>query len=99
MAITFKVVFTVEVNRKESKKICMGNTVFMPEFTEKGVKDDIFTLKLNKGPGENYENELILSEESALKDVNVFDIIISGQVSQVSSNPKDGGQNFMMQQQ
>ena len=43
--------------------------------------DDVMVLKLNKGPGENYESELLISEESASKDLNVFDIILQGMVS------------------
>jgi hypothetical protein len=78
MAVTFNLIFEVIINRKDSVKICMGNQVFMPSLGEKGVIDDIITLQLNKGPGENYENDLILSEESVLHDFNVFDIIIQG---------------------
>ena len=59
----------------------MGNQVFMPEFSEKGIIDDVIVLKLNKGPGENYENELLISEESVSEDLNVFDIILQGMIS------------------
>ena len=82
MAVTFILQFEVEINRKEKYTLCMGNQVFMPSTTDKGlVIDDIMTLQLNKGPGENYANDLILSEESVLNEFNVFDIIIQGQIS------------------
>jgi hypothetical protein len=80
-AVTFKLIFEVEINRKEKREICMGSQVFMPTFNEKGIAEDVMVLKLNKGPGENYENELLISEESVSKDLNVFDIVLQGQVS------------------
>lgn len=63
-AVTFKLIFEVEINRKDKREICMGSQIFMPAFNEKGIVEDVMVLKLNKGPGENYENELLISEES-----------------------------------
>ena len=77
-AVTFKLIFEVEINRKEKREICMGSQVHMPTFNEKGIVEDVMVLKLNKGPGENYENELFISEESVSKDLNVFDIVLQG---------------------
>lgn len=80
-AVTFKLIFEVEINRKDKREICMGSQIFMPAFNEKGIVEDVMVLKLNKGPGENYENELLISEESVSQDLNVFDIVLQGQVS------------------
>jgi hypothetical protein len=54
MAITFVLQFDVEINRKEKFTICMGQQVFMPAYGDSGIIDDVMTLKLLKGPGENF---------------------------------------------
>jgi hypothetical protein len=40
-AVTFKLIFEVEINRKDKKEICMGSQVFMPAFNEKGIEEDV----------------------------------------------------------
>lgn len=76
-AIVFKLIFEVEINRKDKKEICVGSQVFMPAFNEKGIAEDVLTLVLNKGPGENFENELLMAEESLSKEnSNALDIVL-----------------------
>lgn len=82
MAITFVLLFEVEINNKERLQVCMGYQKYMPRFDDKGIIEDVLTFQLLKGPGENYENQLIISEESVFyKDFNVFDIVLTGQLS------------------
>ena len=54
----------------------------MPSLNSIGVPDsqDI-ELKLNKGPGESYNNDLLISEDAAMQDANVFDLVLSGHVT------------------
>jgi hypothetical protein len=67
----------------------MGNQIYVPSFNEKGVDDDIMTFRLNKGPGENYDNELIFSEESVEQELNAFDIIVTGHISNLLASAGD----------
>ena len=54
----------------------------MPSLNSIGAPDsqDI-ELKLNKGPGESYNNDLLISEEATFQDANVFDLVLRAHIT------------------
>lgn len=56
--------------------------MFMPALNTIGAPDsqDI-ELKLIKGPGESFNNELLISEEASYKNFNVFDFVLRAHVT------------------
>ena len=54
------------------------------------IKDTDIELKLMKGPGQDYENDLLFSEQASFGGLNdnVFDFVVRAQLSTSQTAPK-----------
>ena len=69
----------------------LGFALAMPELNSiNQIKDKDLELKLVKGPGEDFDNILLFSEQASFGGLNdnVFDFVLRAQVSTSSTPPK-----------
>jgi hypothetical protein len=58
-----------------SQYVCIGYQTYMPDIDTIGRPvDGLIQLKLNKGPDETFDQELLLSEYASHSKESVFDI-------------------------
>ena len=90
VALIFDLEFRADVQGHPQASICLGYQVHMASLNTVGQPDsqDI-ELKLTKGPGESYRDELLISEEATTEDSNVFDLVLRGHITtnQVAPDP------------
>lgn len=54
----------------------------MPSLNSIGAPDNQdIELRLVKGPGESYNNNLLISEEATTKDANIYDLVLTAHVT------------------
>ena len=92
-AIIFELEFDVSISGGQTKKYCIGYQVYLPELnTQSEIIEKDHSLKLIKGPGESFSNDLVFSEfVGGIEDGhdNNFDIGMKAYISQRSAAPDD----------
>jgi len=60
----------------------------MPKLKELGfLEAEDLSLTFNKGPGQNIDEELVLSEEASKINMNVFDVLLKAYISSSKMPP------------
>lgn len=78
----------MQVNGSETKQICLGYSKYIPDLNSMNMPmDKDIDIPLVKGPGESYDNELIMSEHSVISGENLFDFVIKAYVSNSNQAP------------
>ena len=87
-ALIFEFMVQVQINGSETKQLCLGYTKYIPDINSMLIPmDKDIDIPLVKGPGESYDNELIMSEHSVISGENLFDFGLKAHVSNSNQAP------------
>ena len=96
VGLIFELEFVAQLQGKESIHMCLGYSLHMPEFNAYGApKETDIELKFIKGPGENYDRDLLISEAASPneEDVTAFDFALRAFISSSPNAPDPNALN------